>query len=94
MTDSTTSEGCLRKSIFIEDGKDPIQATIWVEVARDSWQIKIGINEAGANYVQSPFPLLYGLVWATDLSVAAQVMILTASFSAYTFSHFQNIYSY
>ena len=34
MTDSTTSEGCLRKSIFIEDGKDPIQATIWIEVAR------------------------------------------------------------
>jgi hypothetical protein len=28
MTNSTTSEGWLRKSNFIEDGKDPIQATI------------------------------------------------------------------
>jgi len=27
MTDSATSEGWLRKSNFIEDGKDPIQAT-------------------------------------------------------------------
>ena len=34
MTDSTTSEGWLRKSNFIEDGKDPIQATIRIEVAR------------------------------------------------------------
>jgi hypothetical protein len=28
MTDSSTSEGWLRKTNFIEDGKDPIQATI------------------------------------------------------------------
>jgi hypothetical protein len=34
MTDSTTSEGWLRKSNFIEDGEDPIQATIRIEVAR------------------------------------------------------------
>ena len=34
MTDSTTSEGWLRKSNFIKDGKDPIQATIRIEVAR------------------------------------------------------------
>jgi len=34
MTDSTTSEGWLRKSNFIEDGEDPIQATIRLEVAR------------------------------------------------------------
>jgi hypothetical protein len=34
MTDSTTSEGWPRKSNFIEDGKDPIQATIRSEVAR------------------------------------------------------------
>jgi hypothetical protein len=34
MTDSTTSEGWLRKSNFIEDGKDPIQATIRIKVAR------------------------------------------------------------
>ncbi len=34
MTDSTTSEGWLRKSNFIEDGEDPIQATTRVEVAR------------------------------------------------------------
>jgi hypothetical protein len=27
MTDSTTSEGWLRKSNFIKDGEDPIQAT-------------------------------------------------------------------
>jgi len=33
MTDSTTSEGWLRKSNFIEDGKDPIQATIRIKVA-------------------------------------------------------------
>ena len=33
MTDSTTSEGWLRKSSFIEDGEDPIQATIQIEVA-------------------------------------------------------------
>jgi hypothetical protein len=32
MTDSTTSEGWLRKSNFIEDGEDPIQATIRIEV--------------------------------------------------------------
>ena len=92
MTDSKTSEGCLRKLIFIKDGEDPIQANIRVEVlAHDSWQIKMGINEAGANDGQSPFPLLYRLVWATDLMVAALVMILAASFSAYKFSHFQNI---
>ena len=34
MMDSTTSEGWLWKSNFIEDGKDPIQATIRLEVAR------------------------------------------------------------
>jgi len=34
MTDSTTSEGWLRKSNFIEDGEDPIQATIRIKVAR------------------------------------------------------------
>jgi len=34
MTNSTTSEGWLRKSNFIEDGEDPIQATIRIEVAR------------------------------------------------------------
>jgi hypothetical protein len=34
MTNSTTSEGWLRKSDFIEDGEDPIQATIRIEVAR------------------------------------------------------------
>jgi hypothetical protein len=34
MTDSTTSEGWLRKSNFIKDDKDPIQATIRIEVAR------------------------------------------------------------
>jgi hypothetical protein len=28
MTDSTTSEGWLHKSNFIEEGEDPIQATI------------------------------------------------------------------
>jgi hypothetical protein len=28
MTNSTTSEGWLRKSNFIEDGEDPIHATI------------------------------------------------------------------
>jgi len=33
MTDSTTSEGWLRKSNFIEEGEDPIQATIRIEVA-------------------------------------------------------------
>jgi hypothetical protein len=33
MTDSTTSEGWLRKSNFIEDGEDPIQATIQIKVA-------------------------------------------------------------
>jgi len=33
MTDSTTSEGWLRKSNFIKDGEDPIQATIRIEVA-------------------------------------------------------------
>jgi hypothetical protein len=33
MTNSTTSEGWLQKSNFIEDGKDPIQATIRLEVA-------------------------------------------------------------
>jgi hypothetical protein len=34
MTDSTTSEGWLRKSNFIKDGEYPIQATIRIEVAR------------------------------------------------------------
>ncbi len=34
MTDSSTSEGWLRKTNFIEDGEDPIQATIRLEVAR------------------------------------------------------------
>ena len=34
MTDSTTSEGWLRKSNFIEDGEDPIQATIRIKLAR------------------------------------------------------------
>ncbi len=32
----------------------------------------------------------YCLVWATDLTVAALVMILVASFLAYKFSHFRN----
>jgi hypothetical protein len=34
MTNSTTSEGWLRKSNFIEEGEDPIQATIRLKVAR------------------------------------------------------------
>ena len=34
MTNSTTSEGWLRKLNFIEDAEDPIQATIQIEVAR------------------------------------------------------------
>jgi hypothetical protein len=34
MTDSTTSEGWLKKTNFIEDGESPIQATIRLEVAR------------------------------------------------------------
>jgi hypothetical protein len=33
MTNSTTSEGWLRKLNFIKDGEDPIQATIRIEVA-------------------------------------------------------------
>ncbi len=33
MTDSTTSEGWLKKTNFIEDGESPIQATIGLEVA-------------------------------------------------------------
>jgi hypothetical protein len=32
MTDSTTSEGWLKKTNFIEDGESPIQATIRLEV--------------------------------------------------------------
>jgi hypothetical protein len=34
MTDSTTSEGWLRKSNFIKEGEDPIQMTIRLKVAR------------------------------------------------------------
>jgi hypothetical protein len=34
MTDSTTSEGWARKTNFKEDGEEPIQATIRIEVAR------------------------------------------------------------
>ena len=34
MTDSSTSEGCLRKSNFKEDGENSIQATIRLEVSR------------------------------------------------------------
>ena len=34
MTNNTTSEGWLKKTNFIEDGKEPIQATIRLEVAR------------------------------------------------------------
>jgi len=34
MTDSTTSEGWLRKANFIDDGEDPIQANIRIKVAR------------------------------------------------------------
>ena len=34
MTDSSTSEGWLRKSNFKEDGENPIQATIRLEVPR------------------------------------------------------------
>jgi hypothetical protein len=33
MTDSTTSEGWLKKTNFIKDREDPIQATICLEVA-------------------------------------------------------------
>ena len=33
MTNSTILEGWLRKSNFIEDGKDPIQVPIWLKVA-------------------------------------------------------------
>jgi hypothetical protein len=33
MTNNTTSEGWLKKTNFIEDGEDPIQATICIEVA-------------------------------------------------------------
>ena len=34
MTDSSTSEGWLRKSNFKEDGENPIQATLRLEVSR------------------------------------------------------------
>ena len=34
MTDSSTSEGWARKTNFKEDGEDPIQATVRIEVAR------------------------------------------------------------
>jgi hypothetical protein len=34
MTNNTTSEGWLKKANFIEDGKEPIQATIQLEVTR------------------------------------------------------------
>jgi hypothetical protein len=34
MTNNTTSEGWLKETNFIEDGEDPIQATIHIEVAR------------------------------------------------------------
>jgi hypothetical protein len=34
MTNNTTSEGWLKKTNFIEDREDPIQATICIEVAR------------------------------------------------------------
>ena len=34
MTDSSTSEGWLRKSNFKEDGEIPIQATVRLEVSR------------------------------------------------------------
>ena len=47
MTDSTTSEGWLKKSNFIEEGESPIQATIRLEVARHhaSQYLTKGIRE-------------------------------------------------
>ena len=36
MTDSSTSEGWLRKSNFKEDGESPIQATVRLEVSRNN----------------------------------------------------------
>ena len=52
MTDSSTSEGWLRKSNFKEDGENPIQATIRLEVSRSDAKIimenKIKIIDSGS----------------------------------------------
>ncbi len=47
MTNSTISEGWLRKTNFIEDGEDPLQATIRIKVARlhTSHYLLLGIRE-------------------------------------------------
>ncbi len=47
MTDSTTSEGWLKKTNFIKDGEEPIQATICLKVARlhASQYLSHGIRE-------------------------------------------------
>ena len=38
MTDSSTSEGWARKTNFKEDGEEPIQATVRLEVSRGDAQ--------------------------------------------------------
>ena len=50
MMDSSTSEGWLRKSIFKEDGENPIQATIRIEVSRSD--AKIIMENKIKNYSQ------------------------------------------
>ena len=50
MADSSTSEGCLKKSNFIEEGDEAIQATIRLEVSRGD--AKIMMKNKIKNYAQ------------------------------------------
>jgi hypothetical protein len=70
MTDSSTSEGWLRKTNFIEDGEDPIQATIRLEVARlhASHYLSHGVREYSQWFPGSENPVADALSRDDDRS--------------------------
>ena len=91
MTNSTTSEGWLRKSNFIKDGKDPIQATIRIEVARlhATHCLSNEIREYSQWFRGANNNIANALSWDNDRTDNELTQILCSHFSSQLPQHFE-----
>jgi hypothetical protein len=78
MTNNTTSEGWLKKTNFIEDGEDPIQATICIKVAHlhATHYLLHGIREYSQWFHSAKNMVADALSWEDDRSNKELINIL------------------
>ena len=91
MTNSTTSEGWPRKLNFIEDGKDPIQATIRIKVARlhATHYLLNEIREYSQWFRGANKKFSDALFWDNDRTVNKLTQILRSHCSSQLPQHFE-----